>query len=404
MPRVIELRASNAHRWIACPGQPQAVAGIRDSASEHADRGTVAHALLEIMLRLDIPTDEIDRYADRPLLKEIDGRPADHIMVDEDMMNGVSYALDYVRGYLETNENASFEIECALDATPFIGYECGGTSDVMLVDLPREIVVVDYKNGVQHVDHADNAQLHIYALGALNKHSLDVTTETAVRMVIVQPNSRKRDGPVREVVYTYDDLMRFAKDAALAARKAHGKNPPRAAGDHCSFCRAAGHCRTYADRALQTASLEFSDLGDDMPLANPTDLKPADVAKVLESMTLLRQWLVAVENEAITRLVNKKKIPGFKLVASTPHRRWDDMDKVVALVSKAAPQLIDELIPRVPLTPSRMEKRLSRKRDGLPALLTRVRKRVTRNPVEPRIAPVDDTRPPYQPGQEFEDD
>lgn len=401
--RTWELRASNAHRWMTCHGQPQAVAGMVDIAGSAADKGTVAHSLLETMLRLDIPTDEIDRFADKPMLKEINGRRADHIRVTDEMMEGVAHALDYVRGYLDVNKTASYDIECILDATPFVGYTTGGTSDVMLVDLPRELVVVDYKNGVQHVDHEDNEQLHIYALGALNKYSDQVTPQTKVKMVIVQPNSRKRSGPVREAVYTYSDLMLFAKRAALAAKAAHGKNPKRVAGNHCSFCRAAGSCRTYADRALSSAKLEFADLEEDnVPAEDPRNLKPADMATVLRSATLLRQWLVAVEDEAIRRMLEKKEIPGFKLVGSQPHRRWDDLDKVVKVIQKNVPAaLLDELIPRTPLSPARMDKRLSRKSDGIPRLVNVLDKRITRNPVEPRIASEEDNRPSYHKGEEF---
>ena len=398
-----ELRASNAHRWMVCHGQPAAVSGMRDAPTSAADKGTVAHALLEVMLRLDVPTDEIDRFADRPLLRVIDNRPADHILVDEEMMTGVAHALDYVRGYITTHPGATYEIEQALDATPFVGYETGGTSDVVLRDLPRELVILDYKNGVQHVDHTDNDQLHIYALGALNLYSTAIDTRTAIRMVIVQPNSRQAGGPVREIVYTYDDLMLFAKKAAAAAKAAHRKNPPRVAGEHCTFCRAAGACRTYADYALQAAALEFEDLTGDLPLQDPRNMKPAEMARVLAGAAMLRSWLVNVEDEAIRQLLARHNIPGFKLVNSSPHRRWDDQTKVIELL-KPNKQLYEELVPRVPLSPSRMEHRLARKRDGNPVLLSKLEHRMTRNPVEPRIAPLDDSRPEYQRGNEFCDE
>lgn len=398
--RVFELRASNAHRWMVCHGQPAAISGMRDTSTSAADTGTVAHALLEIMLRLNVPTDEIDRFAERPLLRTIDNRPADHILVDEEMMDGVAHALDYVRGYLTTNPGATYEIEQSLDATPLVGYETGGTSDVILCDLPRELVVLDYKNGVQHVDHTDNDQLHLYALGAINLYSTKITPATNFRMVIVQPNSRKSGGPVREVVYTYDDLMLFAKKASAAAKAAHSKNPPRVAGEHCTFCRAAGACRAYADYALQVAALEFEDLTGDLPLHDPRNLKPAEIARVLAGASMLRSWLVNVEDEATRQLLSRRNIPGFKLVRSQPHRRWDDPTRVVELL-KPSKKLFEELVPRQPLSPSRMERRLARKRDGNPALLEQLYRHMRRNPFEPRIAPQSDPREEYHRGSEF---
>jgi hypothetical protein len=49
-----------------------------------------------------------------------------------------------------------------------------------------------------------------------------------------------------------------------------------------------------------------------------------------------------------------------------------------------------------------MDRRLSRKKDGNPKLLKALGKHITHNPVEPRIAPLDDPRPHYQPGAEFD--
>ena len=406
MPKVIELRASNAHRWMICHGQPTAVAGFADTPGSAADRGTVAHALLETMLRLDIPSDEIDRFADKPMIKEQDGRRFDHILIDDEIMRGVSHALDYVRGYLAEHPEADYEVECALDATSFVGYETGGTGDVVITNLPDELVVLDYKNGVQHVDHEDNEQLHIYALGALAAYSDRVTPETKVRMVIVQPNSRKRGGPIREAAYTYHDLLVFAKKAAAAARAAHGKNPLRVAGEHCSFCRAAGSCRTYAEHAMSAAQLEFADLEqrDNMALADPRRLKTSEMADVLAGAMRIRQWLNAVEAEAIRRLVARRAIPGFKLVQSSPHRRWDDPEAVIKLLrQRRYEHYFEDLVPRVPLTPARIEQRLNRKRDGNSALLAKLATHMVRNPVEPRVAPLDDVRPEYHRGDEFEE-
>lgn len=403
--RTVELRASNAHRWMICHGQPSAVAGFADTSGTAADRGTVAHALLETMLRLDIPSDEIDRFADKPVLREQNGRRFDHILIDDEIMRGVGHALDYVRGYLENNPEADYEIECALDATGFIGFETGGTSDVLITNLPTELVVLDYKNGVQHVDHEDNEQLHIYGLGALARYSEQVTPETKVRMVIVQPNSRRRGGPIREAIYTYHDLLVFAKKASAAAKAAHSKNPLRVAGEHCSFCRASGSCRTYAEHAMSAARLEFADLQqrDNMALEDPRRLNPEEMAQVLTGAMMVRQWLNAVEQEAIRRLVADRTIPGFKLVQSSPHRRWDDQGAVVKLLQQRRyVDYFEDLAPRVPLTPARIEQRLNRKRDGNPALLAKLMGHMVRNPVEPRVAPLDDVRPDYHRGDEFE--
>lgn len=405
----IELRASNAHRWMTCHGQPRAVAGMVESSSSAADKGTVAHALLETMLRLDIPSDEISQFADKPMIKFLgegkSKRRVDHILVDDTMMEGVSHAVDYVRSYLTAHKGADYEVEVALDASPLVGYETGGTSDIVIVDLPREIAVLDYKNGVQYVDHSDNEQLHIYGLGAIAKYLKSITPQTAIRMVIIQPNHRGGDGPVREVVYTYDDLMLFARKAAAAAKAAHGKNPARVAGEHCTFCRAGGMCKVFAEYSLSRAGLDFADIqqGGDMSLRDARNMDPGEMAQVMQAKRTLIQWLDNVEAEAIRQLSNRTKIPGFKLVGSKPHRRWDDAERIVKLLTKY-PSLFEELCPRTPLTPARVSSRLSRKRDGNPKLLNKLVQYITHNPIEPRIAGEDDPRPLFNPAEEFADE
>lgn len=403
MQKIIELRASNAHRWMVCNGQPQAVADLPDNSGQAADRGTVAHALLELMLRLDMPADEIDRYANKAILRTIDGRRADHILVDDDMMDGVGHALDYVRGYLAKHPKADFEPESLLDASSFIGKESGGTSDVILHDLPRELVIVDYKNGINHVEHEDNDQLYIYALGAIDKYSDKVTPKTKIRMVIVQPNTRENTAPIRETVVGYYDVIDFGKRAAAAAKEAYSKNPKRVAGEHCNYCKAAGSCKTYADRALSAAAIEFGDVhqhvGD--ALANAATMSEGDIARILTAAKQLRHWLDNVENEAVRRLLANQDISGYKVVASRTHRRWDDADRVANIIKTYAPTRALELAPPMPLTPAAMERRLQHARDGDLKLLQRLQKNVTRNPSEPKVAPVDDSRPPYKHGSEF---
>jgi len=406
--QTIELRASNAHRWMTCHGQPRAVAGMVESSSSAADKGTIAHALLETMLRLDIPTDEISQFADKPVLKFLgegkSKRRVDHILVDDDMMAGVSHAVDYVRSYIATHKGADYEVEVALDASSLVGFATGGTSDIVIVDLPREIAVLDYKNGVQFVDHNDNEQLHIYGLGAISKYLTEVTPETTIRMVIIQPNHRGSGGPVREVVYSYDDLMLFARKASAAAKAAHGKNPARVAGEHCTFCRAGGMCKVFGEYALNRAGLDFADVqqGGNMSLRDSRNMDPEELGHVLEAKRMLIQWLDNVEAEAIRQLTARTKIPGFKLVGSKPHRRWDDESAIVKALVKY-PDLFEELCPRKPLTPARVSARLGRKRDGKPKLLEKLSHRITHNPIEPRVASEDDPRPLFNAAEEFDD-
>lgn len=403
MRKIIELRASNAHRWMVCAGQPQAIADIVDEASAAADRGTVAHALLEIGLRLHMAPADLYRYEGKAILQKIEGRRADHILVDEDMIEGVSHVIDYVNSYLAKYPNADYEAECELDATGFVGKPSGGTSDLILHDLPRELVIVDYKNGVQHVDHVDNHQLRIYGLGAIDRYSDKINLQTKIRTVIIQPNSRDNGSPVRETVYSYNDIIKFAELAASAAKEAYRKNPKRVPGEHCNYCRAAGACKTYGERALHQAALDFALISEDEPmLQDSQNLDNDELAKIIRALPMLKRWVQNIEDEAVRRILHGQDIPEYKLVPSSPHRRWKDTDTVVGQIVKyGGKELAEFLAPRQPLSPAKMEKLLPKLAPKNTKLLSRLQGSITRNPAEPRLAHVDDKRGNFNAGEDF---
>lgn len=394
-PEQLELRPSNAHRWMNCPGQIKATKDLPDRAGKAAERGTVAHALLELAVRLDYTEEELERFVGKRIK---DAPPYD---VDEEMVRGVGHALDYARSYCATHPSAAIHSERFVEIA--IGsYHSQGTTDLVVDDLPVRLIMVDYKHGVKVVDAEENPQLTLYALGYLQEHRERVTKETTVGLVIVQPNAQDGEPPVREYEVQFEYMAQFQKDASAAADAAHKPNPPRKAGDHCRFCRAAGDCRAYADYALASVGMEFSNVETDtMPTVQ--ELKPKDIAAVLSAMDLLRAWIVSVEDRAIELMLDDKKIPGYKVVGSRPQRRWDDEQKVLNALLKLKLD-VDKYAPRAPLSPSQMEKATQGKKATLPPkVYQKLVPRITHNPVEPRAVPVSDSRPPFVPGSEFKE-
>lgn len=382
---IYELRASNAHRWMVCPGQPAALyemgipsGGAPTETNMHADKGTVAHGLLEIALRLDLTEDELQEYEGQ-FLK---GLP--QYQVEEAMIRGVGHAIDYTRAYVATHPKATVhperELGWLLDDQPL-----GGTTDIALDMLPHELVIIDYKNGTKAVEVQDNPQLQMYSLSYIRATDRPHNNKTKFTSVIVQPNSRKKRGPVIEQEYTLKDLLEFEERVAAAVPLTRVKNPMRVAGDHCSYCQAAGGCRTYADYNLAQAKLDFEKVTEEDYMPAPKDLTTKDIAAILTATPRIRAWLDSVDSFALNKMLHGKKIKGFKLVASETRKKWDDPAKVIKLVPDKA---LDILAPRVPLTPPQMEKRLRKH----PNLFNKMQPHVTRNPQEARVATEDDNR------------
>jgi len=243
-----KLSSSASHRWLVCLGSVEANMGKPWEQSVHALEGTSAHALLEVCLRLGADPETFFGDTLEP----------GHMTVDEGMTDGVGYALDYVKAYVTNNPDTKVLVEHAVAFGPAIGCkatEAFGTSDVILDNYPREVVVMDYKHGIGiSVSVKDNSQLLLYALGMREQRG----RYQRYRNVVVQPRLAKRK-PVQEAPALTDaQLLKWADTVVKpVVPVALGKNAPRVAGAHCRYCAANGNCQAQYDLVMKKAQEEF---------------------------------------------------------------------------------------------------------------------------------------------------
>lgn len=242
------LSPSSSHRWLVCPGSVEANIGKPWTQSVYALEGTSAHALLEVCLRLGAaPEDFMEQVLEPGLMP-----------VDEGMVDGVGYALDYVYAYLANHPKTKVLIEqsvafgLAIGATDSQGF---GTSDVILDNFPTECVVLDYKHGTGiSVSVKDNSQLLLYAVGQRAKRG----RYQRYRKVVVQPRLVRRK-PVQEAVALSDTAVIKWVDTVVRPMVplALGKGSPRVAGDHCRYCAADGNCVAQYKLVMKKAQEDF---------------------------------------------------------------------------------------------------------------------------------------------------
>lgn len=121
---------------------------------------------------------------------------------------------------------------------------------------------------------------------------------------------------------------------------------------------------------------------------DPKKLKGAALAKELKRIPFLRAWASAVEAHAMAELLAGRNVPGYKLVKSQPgHRKWIDEAKVLARLRKWNVPL-DEVAPRMILSPARMEKVIEKEE------FAALKKHCTRPPGKVTIASASDPRDP----------
>lgn len=305
-----KLSPSASKRWMSCPGSVQLIEKLKpvEKSNPNADEGTVAHAVAEKCLKGNW-------YASQMIGKKILVGNTHHT-VTKTMAEHVQTYLDYVKEKA-TGQNLMIEHRCTLKSLKVPGLD-GGTSDAVIKStFGVEVIDLKYGQGVV-VEVEDNPQLMQYALGVILSDAALCKKNVPVTMTIVQPRAYHEDGPIRSIVMSSTDLINWAKEELVPAAKAtREKDAPLAAGDsQCKFCPVAGQCPALYKKTQEIAVSDFNTL----PAVE--SLTQEQVLRVLDHADMIRSFIVAVEQHAKTLMDQGAKIPGYKLVEKTKHRKF----------------------------------------------------------------------------------
>lgn len=242
------LSPSSSHRWLVCPGSVAVNTNKPHTTNRYAVEGTSAHALLETSLRTGIPPEELEgAVLEKGLMP-----------TDEGMIDGVGYALDYVRAYVAANPGTRVLPEHRVRYAIEIGAptdDAFGTGDILLDNYPKEAIAIDYKHGSGvSVSVKANSQLLLYLVGMRQARG----RYQRYRAVVVQPRIPKRK-PVQEAPVLLDKQLTQWVDKVVrpVVPIALSSNAPRVAGAHCQYCAADGNCDAQYMRVLNAAQKEF---------------------------------------------------------------------------------------------------------------------------------------------------
>lgn len=337
LPQHSKIGASSAYRWMACPGSVALCATVPPSeTSEYAAEGTAAHELAEWCL-----------LNNEEALAGID-RKFNGFIVDEDMADAVQIYLDTVRE--EANKPGRVlhvEKKFHLD---WIHPDLFGTNDVCVEEPFGKLVVIDYKHGQGvPVDVTENKQLMYYGLGALR----EAADCDEIEFVIVQPRAVHPDGPVRRWTTSLERMAEFEKELSESAAATELDDAPLFAGDHCRWCDAQAVCPELRQRSFELARAEFDDT-QIIHLPEPHELTNEQLVALLDSKSMLDSWLKSVYTFAEQKAKRGEKIPKYKLVQKTGHRKWVDEKETVEKLKDEFGSSI--FVPSKLKTPAQMEK------------------------------------------------
>ena len=369
-----KLSPSGAHRWMACPGSVGLEAAFPDQSSAYAAEGTLAHTLA---------SEHLDGSGLHPSQRigevhEVDGFT---FTVDAAMAD---YVDNYCRLVREYADGGLLLVEQRVPIEHVTG-ETGatGTSDAIVVHTAKRMLyVVDLKFGMGvRVDAADNPQLMMYALGAMEQ--CDQLGEfDQVCMVIHQP----RLNHVSEHWIYVGDLWAFKRRAAEAAELTRQPDAPLVPGEkQCRFCKAKATCPAL--RAEVTEVVSGSATLDEFLVP---DMATGDnyLSVAMSKVGLVEDWCKAVRAEVERRLLAGQTVDGFKLVEGRRgNRKWSNDAEVEALF-KSFRLRQDEMYDYSLISPTKAEKLLK----DTPKRWEKAEALISRAEGKPSVAPATDKR------------
>lgn len=382
MPEVHAKRFSPSAscKWLNCPGSVSLESEFPDKETDYTREGTLAHKIAELKVRKHFTVMSQKEYGGG--MKACEADP----LYDKEMQGYTDIYLDYIKEVAMGFSSAPFV--AAEKQVSFEEYAPGGfgTSDCIIIG-DNKMYVCDFKYGKGvPVDAHENTQGMLYALGALMAFRMFYDIKSVV-ISIIQP----RLDNISEYHITAADLLNWAdtelKSAVAAIQSGCRECIP---GPWCDkgFCKARGVCKALAKDSLEIADFECT---------APEKMTLADIGEALIEGKQLKKWLEAVEDYALKKALEGKKIPGWKVVAGRSVREFTDTDAAFKHIIEHG---IEEemLYKREPLTLTAVEKLMGKKE-----FADVTKDYVTKSKPKPALAEESDRRAEYKPNSAAND-
>lgn len=369
------LGASSAERWITCPPSARLTEGMKNTGSSYTEEGTLAHTMGELLLRIELNGNDGGDIADLLKLEK-----SEHFSADMP---------DYVQIYVDTvleryyealtrSKDAIIRIEERLDYSHLVPDGFGTGDAVIIADGLLEVIDLKYgKNPRNKVESEGNAQMKLYALGALEAYSFLYDIKE-VRMTIVQP----RLDHISESTMTVKDLLRWGETVVRPAAELAfaGKGEFHPCEKACRWCLAKATCKARGEKEMEALSYE---LRDARLYSND------EIASILSIASSLKSWASDVESYAQEAALRGEKFEGWKLVEGRSNRKIVDPQKALdILLAEDGISENDALKPRELKGLTDLERAFGKSRLG--KLLKDL---IQKPPGKPVLVPSSDKRP-----------
>ena len=363
------LSPSKRHRWGLCPGS------IREEAKYPDDRsgpaaidGTHTHTMLEFCLSGPWEPEELVGQT----MQDNDGK----FLIDAERAERVRIAVDYVKQRVAEQPGCKVIAEQRVNPNRLIARDdMSGTVDIQIHGTDV-LEIVDYKDGMGAVQAEGNAQLELYAVGALADVGEPYPWKR-VRMTIIQPKMALRGQPaITSHEVDISEILAIVDRLVIEGAAVDAPDAPLVPGEsQCKFCKAKGSCAALASNVMKEIGIMFQpvmslDVAQQSADKDPSTMDDAQILQIMEAAPLMRQLLEGVEKEALRRLQSGQAITGLKLVNGRGSRVWAFEDDEIAekLVKMGIPK--GSVYETKLVSPAKAEKLTWEKRDGTKVQLT----------------------------------
>ena len=363
------LSPSKRHRWGVCPGS------IREEAKYPEDRsgpaaidGTHTHTMLEFCLSGPWEPEELVGQT----MQDDDGK----FLIDDDRAERVRIAVDYVKQRVAEQPGCKVIAEQRVNPKRLIARnDMSGTVDIQIHGTDV-LEIVDYKDGMGAVQAEGNAQLELYAVGALADVGEPYPWKR-VRMTIIQPKMALRGQPaITSHEVDISEILAIVDRLVIEGAAVDAPDAPLVPGEsQCKFCKAKGSCAALASNVMKESGIMFQpvmslDVAQQSADKDPSTMDDGQILSIMEAAPLMRQLLEGVEKEALRRLQSGQAITGLKLVNGRGSRAWALQDDEIAekLVKMGIPK--GSVYETKLVSPAKAEKLTWEKRDGTKVQLT----------------------------------
>lgn len=317
---------SSAKYWSNCYGWASLVQTIpHEEAGEAAQVGTALHTgILEVKTQAEINkrltgvdfTDEElrEQYKGIPLWPE-DGESMANEFWDEVWVKALEEFITGKQVYIEKKLMLFSELDC------------GGTADFIAMyynDQGKLVAVLgDIKTGRVRVE-PDEEQMKFY-LTALYKLVKAKGSEIDVfKSFIYQPQHHTA---YTDHVFTKAEILRALKKYEKAIIESKKESPKFKAGDWCDWCKCRGRCTTYTKFHNDKFDMAVARIEGKPSLIPVEELSDEIIKNLVLYGDKLKNYLSAVNKEAILRFMSGKPIEGLKIVEGVTKRKFEDTEK-----------------------------------------------------------------------------